>query len=348
MRAEDERARTLTDTARFFAGMRVDPASELYSSTQTAIWKCFASRLDALWAAFRGTQGRLKAWSESELGPVYDPSTTLFYPFGGPDIVFAESFFPCAPRLILVGLEPVGAVPASEGLTAQRLDEMLSACMISVQDVIQLSFFRTKVMEGELSSSLVKGVVPIFLVSLARLGLEIREVEVGNLDDNAEFVREDEASPGEKRVARIRYRRPGEDFEKTLTYFSYDLSNGGFKKRPGLEAYLRRNAASCFTLIKSASYLCRKPYFSTIRNLVLDRSYGVLQDDSGLAFASFDRKLWGITLYGRYEGPVELFKEYFEPDLYEAMKQSAKPLGFRFGYARTSSLTLAVKKPAGE
>ena len=343
--AEAVRARMLTDTARFFAGLAVDPSSDFYDLTQTDVWKCFARKLNALWAAFGEPEVRMRAWAQRELAPVHDPSAPLFYPFSGPDIIFPEVFFPCSAQVILVGLEPVGAVPGREALYPQRLDEMLSLYMISVQDIVRLSFYRTRVMDSELASPMLKGIVPILMVSLARLGMDIDDLELGNLDENGEFIPEAEDSPTEKSAIRIHYRKASEALDKTLIYFSFDLSNAGLKKRPALEVYLQRNAARCFTLLKSASYLCRKPYFSVIRKTILSRSYAVLQDDSGLSYASFDRNTWRISLYGRYEGPVELFKDSFEQDLYDAMKKSAKRLNFRFGYSRASSLLLATKKP---
>ncbi len=352
-RAEEEtpvaaaaaRARTLTDTARFFAGLAVDPSSEFYDLTQTDAWKCFAPKMGALWAAFSGSQTRMKIWAQSELAPVHDPSTPLFYPFSGPDIIFPEIFFPCSVQAILVGLEPAGAVPRRDALSPQKLDEILSLYMISIEDILRLSFYRTRVMDSELASPMLKGVVPILMVSLARLGMEIEGLELGNLDENGEFIPEAEDSPARKSAVRIHYRTAGEALAKTLIYFSCDLSNAGLKKRPALEAYLQSNAPRCFTFLKSASYLCHERNFSVIRKTILARSYAVLEDDSGLAYASFDKNTWNISLYGRYDGPIELFKDSFEQDLFDAMKKSAKRLNFRFGYSRASCLLLAAKKP---
>ena len=40
-----------------------------------------------------------------------DPRATLFYPFGGPDLLSAAQFFPAASSYVLVGLEPPGRIP---------------------------------------------------------------------------------------------------------------------------------------------------------------------------------------------------------------------------------------------
>ena len=87
-----------------------------------------------------------------------------------------------------------------------------------------------------------------------------------------------------------------------------------------------------------------KSYFSIIRNTVLNKSTLILQDDSGIGYKFFDQTKWDITLYGTYEKPIDLFKEHFEPDLFEAFKKNAKPLNYRIGYSVKSALLLAQKK----
>ncbi len=337
------RARRLTDAARFFAGLPVDEASEFSGLAQTEIWKCNARRADSLWSGFPKAEARMARWAARELTAVFDPTAPVYYPFSGPDIVFPLIFFPCAQEYILVGLEPVGDVLGRQGLTLQRLDEMLSSCSVAVQDLIRMSFYRTKVMEPEFAETALKGVLPVLMVSLARMDREVLEVERGNLDENGGFVRADEASPEPRSAVRIAFRKTGDAPVQTLIYFSWDLSNGGLKKRPALAAFLA-NAGRYFSFLKSASYLCRKPYFSRAKKAILDRSYAVLQDDSGLAFAAFSPDAWKISLYGTYDGPVKLFEDSFEQDLWEAMKNGAKPLGFRFGYSRASCLTLAIRR----
>ncbi len=70
----------------------------------------------------------------------------------------------------------------------------------------------------------------------------------------------------------------------------------------------------------------------------------VLQDDSGIAYKFFKKEAWDITLYGTYEKPINLFKDFYEPDLFEAFKKDAKPLNYRIGYSTKSALILARKK----
>jgi len=338
------RMKRLNDAARFFSGLGVDPSSEFYDLTRTEAWKCFAERQDALWAGFEKAKVKMRPWARAELDRFYNPATPVFYPFGGPDIVYAETFFPSANRYVLVGLENLGSVPGREAIPPYRLDDILTFFNESVQDIIRLSFFRVKVMKQELSKPMVDGVIPLFLVLLARTGYEVEGLDFGGLDGQGEFQGGPAPSGDKDYAVRIQFRTPGNPICKTLLYLSFNLIDVNIKKSPAFNKFLQANVDRCFTFIKSASYLMRKAYFSAIRQTILNQSYAVLQDDSGLSFRSFDKNSWEVSLYGRYGGPVDLFVEHFEPDLMKAYKSSSKRLNFRFGYALSSNLLLAVKK----
>lgn len=87
-----------------------------------------------------------------------------------------------------------------------------------------------------------------------------------------------------------------------------------------------------------------KSYFSVIRNTVLNKSKLILQDASGIAYKYYNPAKWNISLYGTYVKPIEMFKDFYEPDLQEAFAKSSKPIGFRYGYDKKSSLLLARLK----
>jgi hypothetical protein len=101
------------------------------------------------------------------------------------------------------------------------------------------------------------------------------------------------------------------------------------------------------TLIKSASYLLHKPYFSTIRNLILSKTSWIVEDDSGIPYRYFDRA-WDVRLYGKYSDPIPLFKNWKQPDLKEAFssRKDIQPLGFAIGYRHPgeSDLLVAVRR----
>ena len=134
---------------------------------------------------------------------------------------------------------------------------------------------------------------------------------------------------------------------QTLYYFSTDISNDGIKKNPGFVNFCKKLEPGA-GLVKAASYLMHEDYFSGIRNLLLDRCTLILEDDSGIPAAKFPSQDWELRPYGRYLGPIDLFKERQQPDLaqiYSAAKTT--PLSFGIGYRHRqneSNLLLAVRK----
>ena len=48
----------------------------------------------------------------------------MLYMFGGPDFLYATSFFPNASTYVLAGLEPIGDVPSLTSLVAGTVDRI--------------------------------------------------------------------------------------------------------------------------------------------------------------------------------------------------------------------------------
>ena len=73
-----------------------------------------------------------------------------------------------------------------------------------------------------------------------------------------------------------------------------------------------------------------------------------MQDDSGIPIAAFDPAKWSLRLFGTYIGPIEVFKQYFQPQLQATYQQiQPGPIEFGIGYrwsARQSTLILARRK----
>ena len=94
-----------------------------------------------------------------------------------------------------------------------------------------------------------------------------------------------------------------------------------------------------------------RPTFSIIRDIILDESEFVLQDDSGIPVKYFDTDKWNLHFYGNFSAPISLFAERQQEDLKEIyldkQKNKVKPLPFGIGYQYhkgTSNLMKAVKK----
>ena len=296
-------AANANDAARFLAGLPVGGDSALAPLMQDPAWKQHAGYFNTAWSKLESRQlSKIRAWTG---GNLRGRSSTVFYMFSGPDFLYADAFFPGARNYVLCGIEPVGTVPDVAKLA---LGPALYQVEGSLNSVLNYSFFQTKQMREDFSAAQLNGTVPVLMVFLARSGKTVLNV-----------------TPVEPRGVRI-------DFNGgSLYYFSVDLSNGSVE-RSGLLGFCQKLGRGD-SLLKSASYLPPAPGFSTICNFLLDQSDLIVEDDSGIPYNMFNPAQWQVRLYGVYQPPIDIFKQYFQPGLANAYAQSSpQALSFGIGY----------------
>jgi hypothetical protein len=246
--------------------------------------------------------------------------------FSGPDFLYADTFFPRARTYVFCGIEPVGAPPDVTRLPAGALNSALASLRGSLDTVLSFSFFITAKMKTDLRATQLTGTLPVLYVFLARQGCVIDGVELVALDDTGAIA------PGAKTPGvRIDFHRAQEPPQK-LYYFCSDLSDTGIKAHPGFIRFCdqlgRGNA-----LLKAASYLMHLNEFSSVRDFLLARSNAIVEDDSGIPWRYFAHQNWDLATFGRYVGPIDLFKKHYQTDLAAAVKASpSQQLPFSFGY----------------
>jgi hypothetical protein len=333
----------LNDAAFFIAGLNVDSTSEFYAMSQTAVWKKYKSDVDEAWIKFNKVADNIREWKNKEISKTNDSIQTLFYPFGGPDYLFANIFFPNASNYILIGLENPGSAPKINSFNKDSLKGALTLYKTAIEDIIQLSFFRTVDMNEELKTQTIDGTTPLIMLFLVRSGKELVSISPVNLDDNGKFI---PAPKGAKKTTAvdIAFVTQGDTAVKHVYYLSTNLADPSLSKEKGFMAFLGNIDNQSYSFVKSATYLMHKAYFSIIRNTVLDKSLLVLQDASGIAYKFYKKDKWNIQLFGVYEKPIPLFKDFYEEDLDAAFKKGATAITFRYGYNRKSSMLLALKK----
>ena len=90
------------------------------------------------------------------------------------------------------------------------------------------------------------------------------------------------------------------------------------------------------TSVKSASYLMHYDSFTSIKNVVLDKSYSIFQDDTGIPFIHVDNENWNVKCYGSYVKPIKDFeKNYdiiYQEDLAREYRKGSTNLPFSLGY----------------
>jgi hypothetical protein len=333
---------TANDTARFLAGMQPAPTSPLSGLTSDSLWQQHARRFDALFGREESTKlSRIRAFSQQRLTEKHD---TMLYMFGGPDFLYATTFFPNASTYVLAGLEQIGDVPPLTSLSHGTVDQTLQGLEGSLGTILNFSFFITKKMKTELYNGPVTGTLPILYVFLARTGKTIHEVSFVGLDQAGNFV-----SPGGRSASRgvkIVF-SDGFGAKKTLYYFSTNLADDSIGQTGFLQFCASLGPADSF--IKSASYLLQTGRFNKLRNFLLDRSATILQDDTGIPIAYFDPKMWRFQAFGHYSGPLNISGATYQARMGELFR-NAIPIDFGVGYRwriNESNLVLAQRVAYG-
>src|SRR5207248_2927475 len=188
------------------------------------------------------------------------------------------------------------------------------------------------------------GVSPILNAFIARADKSITNITFGSLSGGGAFQ---ESARGGSPGVRIRYTDNQSGNSQTLYYFTTDISDGGIKASPGFLKFCQHLGTGA-SFLKSPSYLLFENGFATIRSFILDHSNLIVQDDSGIPIAYFDPNKWGLRFFGVYLGPIDVFKQRYQPRLHEVFEQAnPPPLDYRFGYRcnyKEANLIVAARK----
>lgn len=322
-----------TDAAKFLAGMKVKETSAIADLTKSSVWRKQAASFDKAWAQLEAQQlSKIRKWAGKELKSINQTSRPIFYPFSGPDFLYAHSFFPNGSDYVLVGLEPVGKLPELKKLSTSQMQTKLQEINSSMDAILGLSFFRTNDMKVDLAK---QGVLPILFVFMARTNNRILDVQYIRLDKDGNIQKLNKDIRGKSLIRGVKISFVGEGKSKpqTLYYFSTDLSDAGLKNTPQFNKFVKK-FDNPVTYLKAASYLMHDEHFSTTRNLVLSQSTGLLQDDSGIPVKYFDKHKWELKFYGTYTEPIDLFNKRYQPELRKIYNsdRTLKPLNFGIGY----------------
>jgi hypothetical protein len=338
------------EIARFLAGLASRDGGVLKSLEESEDWKAHAVAFQGAWAKVQQDRlPRMGAFYAKELRSEAVAGATVFYPFGGPDALTVLTLFPGHTQYVLVGLEPAGTIPQIQRMTRKDLGDELAALRSSLDSVMIRSFFITRQMDRTFRGQVTDGLLPALMVLVARMNQTITGVRWIRIEDDGKVV---ERRPEEKVAGRsgveIRFRTGGDPTERTLRYFSVNLGNEKLAENAGFQAFVR-SSGKMVTYFKATSYMTHRKEFSVIRELVLNNSRAVLQDDSGIPFKFFDPGTWQVQLYGDYTQPYGSFRYLIQKDLQQAYRTpgTAKPLDFKIGYGYSripSNLLLARRK----
>jgi hypothetical protein len=318
-------------------------------------FKAFSRTINARWSKFETNKlAALKTWQKEHTNLYPKSPKTIFYPFSGPDILFATQFYPEANNFILIGLEPVGTYPSlSDSTFTKHIGKYYNNINTSLNAILKFSFFRTISMESDFKNTHVNGTIHLLNLFLTKMGCSVCLVEPMAIDNSGnsmivasfeELNKSDFAGKG----VHIVYKDKGGN-TKQLTYWSADISDPNMEKHPELLTYLK-SLPNVHSYMKGASYLCYLADFDEIRNVIIEKSETLLQDDSGVPVRFFLNDQWQLNFFGTYKKPISLFAHKYQAKLDSIYnKTSPKPeaLDFGIGYIyedKASNMMLAVRK----
>ncbi len=252
----------------------------------------------------------------------------VIYPFGGEDLVSALAVFPDAREITLISLEKGGDPRAIDReIEPEELSEMLKSIREHLSFLSSLAFHRTEDLKV-----MAENPVPQQLVG-ALWGLSVHQrvpvsLRFFTIADDGSVVYTTKSFDNFE----LTFRKPGGPLQ-TYRHVATNLANRPLEKNPGMVTYLEQRKPFV-AIMKAASFLIWKPYFSTIRDLMLDNMVWMVSDATAPLPAAARKKGFELITYGRFEGPEVAFDEIPEAEAMVELwaSQPRRKLPFRWGY----------------
>ncbi len=322
----------LTSVANFIAGIE---SSTLKDLQDNETYKAYTAHIDTVWKKIEEENLlQIRVWRSENNVAEKEDTGAVFYPFSGPDILYANAFFPDANNYVMIGLEKIGNIPIVDKFKDSTfVYSYLENLLYSLRYTNKVGYFVTRQMQSDFANRNLDGVVHILLFYLARTHHKIVDIErittdaFGNLK-----VRKSE---NESKINGIRIKFTDKDKSKiqSLCYFPFDLSDDNLAKNTEFLFFLN-SLGKKITYTKSASYILHRNEFSILRKLILQQSKKILQDDTGIPYELVKNQGFKIDLFGNYTKTITDFKFEFQADLKNDLDSQTvrKYLPFKIGY----------------
>ena len=271
----------------------------------------------------------MSEWAKTEIKQhITNDHYSVFYPFSGPDIAFAQTLYNNADNYILVGLEKA-ASKESLIFSEKNIDQFLSKTPEIFFYTSRLGFFRTKDMSKQFNDA---GLADVIIFYLKRVNCKILDVKRGNwnaIKGEIEEVNNNQESD----VFMVNFELPNHK-KSHIYYFSKDLSDQNLVKDDKFLDWVTNIDTNMYSFNKAASYLMHAGGFTKVRNLLIEKSKFHVQDDTGIPYRFLYNSNKIVTLYGVYNKLIKLFEFNFQKDLKQAYdnEENKKSLPFSLGY----------------
>ncbi|HLP11688.1 MAG TPA: hypothetical protein VK177_07105 [Flavobacteriales bacterium] len=319
----------LTDYGRFLAAKPC--LSKSFADMQKkAYYKDHVTFTQKMWKHINdSTIAKINAFIETKNLRDAADTVTCFYPFGGPDFLFANVFYPNAKNYVLMGLENLGSVADITKKKDADCDLLLAHLNESMQYLNKSGYFVTSHMSKDFSKSLMNGTIHTVLYFAANRNYMVKKLENGSIDSKGNFA---SGKSGYYKAWDLTL-TDSTGNEKHVYYISANIVDFKVSKTPYFTTFVK-NMGKHNTFIKSASYIPPHKNFSIVRNLILE-SQKIIQDDTGIQHKMLnDATKWTYEYWGTYTMTIKDLSWGFQQDLKDAVAKSPnnKKLPFRISY----------------
>jgi len=332
------------ETARILAGMSTDEG--LLGAEKAGVLAGYTGKTSELWAKWQAKIGDpMRAWAATELPKA--PGETVFYPFAGPDFPTVQVLYPDADRYVLVALQTGGPVPDFAAMDKKTLNRYLRTFRAGWESFTLRGFYDTDDLKRD--TPVLDGITPALLAFAARLGYTVDKVEpirVAPAGKDVEIHPGDRATLATWDSVRLTLTRPATATTPAATvlldYLYVDLSDGALAKRAHEKAWIT-TMSHHKVVTKAASHLMQKPFFSIVRDAILEHAPLLWQDETGVDYADLEKR-FDVRLYGKFTAANKLFQKGVQRSLARAYKtrKDIAPLPFKVGYKKESGSCVQV------
>lgn len=320
----------INEYSNFIAGIYCDSFENVQSKN---FYENYEKSITTTWNYFYNNQILLiSKWAISNNITSETDTTTVFYPFSGPDFAFLYGFFPYANNYVLVGLENIGVVPNFKEYSDLEIEQYLNSLSNSMTHFFLEGFFSTQTMKNSFRSPNMNGIIHPLLFFINRTGHTITNMNYFTIDEFGKPIFVEKLEPLNKQIKGVKLSFVGDNGKKDLYYLQFNLSNESYVEYPEFATFIS-NYGHKNVFLKSASYLLQEDFISQFRKLLYNQAIKILQDDSGFSYDFLKKSGFDIALYGNYTRTLNIFENYWQEDLKNAFNSSnISKLPFRFGY----------------
>lgn len=318
------------DLARFLAGKPVDKYADLQN---TPFYKEYSLKTAQQWEDLTTrTLEPIKKWCKENINDFSSDTSCLIYPFGGPDLIFAMTFFPNAGDYILQGLENPGKLAEPDKISQPKIQAYLDSLLYSFRYLTRFGFFVAGQMQQDFRNEHLDGTLHLALYTLAMENCIITNYRDIYLDNRGNITEADGNETKHPYGWEIVFKKDGDKKPRTVKYFRMDTSDPPLMGKMEFPFFVNSfKEKICY--LKSASYLLQSVEFKIMQKLVVDQCDKILQDESGLAYGKLIKD-YDVKLFGTYTRPLKVFSIFKQEDLKEALAaKKSQPLPFKIGYA---------------